>query len=206
MLIVIAVIVILTALVVPAATSLGRANGLTTGGNSVTNLVSYARQLAVSKNTMTALVILANQGSQDDFRAITVLEYDPVVGWSQATEWRKLPSGIIFDPDPQESSFLNNSPRFPFLATTNQQNPPVSYPLGPGSSAQPIRDPGGYAARIFLPSGGLQNSEAPAQLRLVEGFMENGRVTRTRRGNTGSANFYDIAIIGATGIAKINRS
>jgi competence protein ComGC len=205
MIVVMAAIVIMTTLVVPAVTSLGRSTGMTTGGNLVTNLVSYARQMAVAKNTMTALVVLARQDSPDDFGAITVLEYDPTAGWNQITEWKKLPTGIVFDPNTTDSTFLDRTPSFPFLATTNQNNPPVNYKSVDGSRMEPVRDPAGYGARIFLPSGGLQNPEDPARLRLVEGYIQGGQVVRTRRAGTTSANFYDVSIIGATGVTKVSR-
>ena len=60
--------------------------------------------------------------------------------------------------------------------------------------------------RIFLSNGALQNPEKPAQLRLVEGFYENRRVTYTRPDGQGKpANYYDVAILGLTGTTKMSR-
>ncbi len=206
LIIVMVMIVIMTALVAPAVTSLGRSTGLVTGGNTVTNLIGYARQVAVGKNTMTALVVLARQGVEADYRAITVLEYNPIGGWTQITEWKTLPTGIIFDPNSQNSTFLENFPDpFPFLAMASQTNPPVTFKSADGKTLEKIKNPDGYAARIFLPTGGLRNPEDPAQLRLIEGFLQNGQIVRTRRHGADSSNFYEIAIIGATGATKVTR-
>jgi hypothetical protein len=170
----------------------------------VTHLTALARQTAISKSTLTALVMLADQGTPADFRAFTVLEYTAGQGWSQISKWEILPEGIVVDRNNfKECTFLENSPRsFPFLnGPPSQDNPPVFY-----KDVQ-VQEPQGYAARIFLPHGGLQNPEWPAQIRLVEGFIEGGQVVYTRRGDGPgqTANFYDVAIIGATGIAKVSR-
>lgn len=201
---VIGVIVILMAFIVPAVSNFGRATGLTSAGNMVTHLTALARQTAISKSTLTALVMLGDQGTPADYRAFTVLEYTAGQGWSQISKWEILPEGIVVDrSNLQDCSFLQNSPRtFPFLAgPPTQENPPVVY------KDEQVRDPEGYAARIFLPHGGLQNPEWPAQIRLVEGFVQGDEVVYTRRGDAPgqTANYYDVAIVGATGIAKVSR-
>ena len=61
-------------------------------------------------------------------------------------------------------------------------------------------------ARIFTPTGSLQNAEQGAQIRLIEGYLAGGKVVRTRPGAAGaSANYYDITIVGATGIPQASR-
>ena len=204
LIVVVAVIGIVTGFVVPAVSGMGRATALVTGGNMVANLTNQARQTAVAKNTMTALVLLGNQGTAEDYRTLTVLEYVPGgVGWSPLTGWQKLPDGIAVDTERADSTFLDHSPAFPQPQASGLEapkNPPVFY------QQQQVKDGDGYAARIFLPSGGLQNSQDPAQLRLVEGFVQNGRLVRTHRDSSGkSSNYYDLTIIGATGITKVSR-
>jgi len=201
---VMAVLVIVAGFLVPAVASLGRSTALVTGGNMVTNLALFARQSALSKNTMTALVVLGNQGTAEDYRTVTVLEYVAGGGgWAPLTGWQTLPDGIVVDTDKASSTFLDHSPAFPqpqASGQTGQKNPPVFY------RQQQVRDGDGYAARIFLPSGGLQNSQDPAQLRLVEGFIQGSQVVRTKRDSSGmSTNFYDLTIIGATGVTKVSR-
>ena len=199
---VIALVGIILGIVVPALSGMGRGTSLVTAGNMVNNMAGLARQHAMSRNTLTALLVLANQGTDADYRAVSVLEYKPGTGWSQLGGWEMLPVGITVDAgDTQECSFLLRSPNpFPFLSATNQDNPPVTF------QSLPIRSPDGYAARIFTPGGGLQNPAAPAQIRLVEGRVEGGAIRYTNRNVAGKpANYFDIAIVGATGATKTSR-
>ncbi len=200
---VVAIISIVATLVISSVNGFGRSAALTTSGNRVVNLATLARQTAVSKNTMTALVLLANQGTDHDYRAFTVMVYDRNAGWSQVGEWELLPDGIVVDRnDLTVCSILDNSPQpFPFLNRDPQQtNPPVFY------KGQQLKNPDGYAARIFLPTGALQNPEKSAQIRVVEGFPNGSKVAYTHgNGAGGPANYYDIAIIGLSGITKISR-
>ena len=107
------------------------------------------------------------------------------------------------DTDRADSTFLDHSPAFPQPQASGQaapKSPPVFY------HQEQVKDGDGYAARIFLPSGGLRNSQDPAQLRLVEGFVQSGQLVRTHRDSGGkSSNYYDLTIIGATGITKVSR-
>jgi prepilin-type N-terminal cleavage/methylation domain-containing protein len=203
LMVVVMIIGILTGLVVPAVDGIGKSSALTTGGALVAHLVDYARQEAMTKNTLTALVVLGNQGTDADFRALAVLEYDPVTGWSQTGNWEMLPTGITVDcTDTINCSFLLNSPQpFPFLTRfAGQMNPPVRF------RGVQVADHAGYAARIFLPNGALQNPEQPAQLRLVEGYVQGGQTTYTNRsGGQAPDNYYDVAILGMTGTTKIDR-
>lgn len=197
------IIAIIMAFVVPAVTGLGRSTALVTGGNTVTNLANLARQTAVTKNSMTALVMLGKQGTAADFRAFIVLEYAAGAGgWLPVTAWQTLPDGIVVDiDDPANCTFYESSPpAFPFLAGPPvQKNPPVTY-----GDAQVA--PSAYAARIYLPNGGLQYPEKRAQIRVIEGFAQGSQIVRTHPGAPGqAANYYDIAIIGATGMTKVSR-
>lgn len=198
-----AILVIVMGFIAPAVTGLGRSTALVTGGNTVNNLANLARQTAVAKNTLTALVMLGNQGTPADFKAFTVLEYAAGGGgWLPVTGWQMLPDGIVVDiGDPANCTFYEQTPTaFPFLTgPPAQKNPPVTY-----------RDtqvsPSAFAARIYLPNGGLQNPEKPAQIRVIEGFAQGGQITRTRPASPSqAANYYDIAIIGATGTTKVSR-
>lgn len=214
LMVVVLIIGILAGFVVPAVNGVGRSSSLVAAGNSVVDMVNFARQEAMTKNTMTALIVLGDQpnpptspsGQQDvsqDYRALTVVEYDPVAGWSQITAWEILPAGIIFDfKDQANSTFFANSPQtFPFISRfEGQQTPPVKF------QGVQVQSGVGYAGRIFMPNGALQNPEQPAQLRLVEGFSQGGQLVYTHRGSQqAAANYYDVAIIGMTGIAKVNR-
>jgi prepilin-type N-terminal cleavage/methylation domain-containing protein len=199
---VIAVIAIIMGIVMPSLSGMGRGTALVAAGNTVNNMVGLARQHAMSRNTLTALLLLANQGNDADYRALTVLEYKPGIGWTQLGGWETLPVGIAVDAgDVTECSFLQNSPNpFPFVTVNNQENPPILF------QSVPIQSPGGYVARIFTPGGGLQNADKAAQIRLVEGQVEGGAIRYSHRNDAGRpANYFDIAIIGATGATKISR-
>jgi len=200
MLAVLALASILMVAVTPALLGVVRGPALKRGGDMVRRLTEQARQTAMTKNTMTALVLLANAGTTDDYRAFTVLEYGLDTGWATTGAWERLPDGVLVDFTTVESSFLNNSPQpFPSL-NVGQTNPPVHY------AHQTIPSPAGYAARIFLPTGGLKNAESSAQLRLVEGTREGSGMTYRRTGAGGvPTNYYDIAIVGVTGVAKVSR-
>ncbi|MDD5350585.1 MAG: hypothetical protein PHQ12_10275, partial [Chthoniobacteraceae bacterium] len=178
----------------------GRSTSLVAGGDLVTNLAAFARQTAMTKNTMTALVLPANQGTAGDYRSFAVVEYKPGFGWSQITSWQALPTGVVVDTS-EECTFLTNSPNpFPNLdGPPRQSNPPFSY------QGAAITNPAGYAARIFLPSGGLSDSESPAQIRLVEGSNQGGRTVYAHASGGKPANYFDVALLGATGLAKTSR-
>lgn len=189
---------LLLALTVPMTAGMIGASRLTTGGHKVAGLVSSARQTAMSKNTMTALVLLAHQNSDEDGRAFTILEYDPGEGWVQSQPWEVLPDGVVVDlSNSADCTFMANSPSlFPFVSN-GQPNPPVQH------RGSPVQPPDGYAARLFLPGGGLANAEVPARIRLVEGSVAQGTVVYAGGGTV--SNYCDITIIGDTGQIKIDR-
>jgi hypothetical protein len=96
-------------------------------------------------------------------------------------------------------TFVKNSPKtFPLLSRSPvQENPPLV--IG-GAKVK------SFAVRIFLPTGSLMNAEEPAHLRLVEGHLNGLNTAYTHPGEGGKpANYYDIALIGATGVAKVSR-
>jgi hypothetical protein len=199
---VMAVIVVLVSLVVPAVSNFGKATGLVAGGNMVVNLAGVARQTAMTRNSLSALVLLGAHGSEDDFRAFSVLSYEPGVAWTAVTPWQALPEGIVVDRSGEMD--LSDGSSGTFVARS-----PKALPFQVGREL-PVRHHGkpvyAYALRVFLPGGSLQNAEEPAHLRLVEGFLNGAEVTYTRPGAGGKpANFYDVALIGATGIAKASR-
>ena len=57
---------------------------------------------------MAAVVVLTNHGTEEDYRALTVLRFEPGTGWLQTREWEKLPDGVIVDFSAPESTFLSN--------------------------------------------------------------------------------------------------
>jgi prepilin-type N-terminal cleavage/methylation domain-containing protein len=202
MLAVVGILSVVIAIAVPAFQSLGRANALSSAGNSTANLVAAARQNSTSRNVLTALVVLTGTGTEADFRTFGRYERGVNGSWLQVGVWETLPVGVVVDPEERiNCSFLDNSPTRPAL-TDPDGSPSVRF----GERAV---DSTSMAFRVFLPTGSLSNPEQPAQLRLVEGtiegFGENRTVRYARRTTEGTPNFYDVAIIGATGATKIIR-
>jgi prepilin-type N-terminal cleavage/methylation domain-containing protein len=199
LLMVMAILGIAAVLIAPAAANFGRAQALRNAGNLVADLAAAARQQAMARGTLTALVVLANQGSPDDYRALAVAEYDAVGrAWTQTSRWEILPTGVMVDRnDAAASSFLQNSPQpLPFASANTV---PITF------QGAAIAYPGGYAARVFTPRGALSNPDFPAKLRLVEAVTNGGGLVYTRPGASGKpANFYDVAILPTTGLTKIH--
>ena len=204
MLAVVGILSIVLALAVPAFQNLGQASALSSAGNTTANLVSAARQNSVSRNVLTALVVLTGTGTEADLRTLGLFERGVSSPWQQVGTWETLPTGIVVDPvDRVNCSFIEYSPVRPTL-TDLDGSAAVRFAGEPVESSA-------LAYRVFLPTGSLSNAERPAQLRLVEGTIEGPPAARTiryaRRSNSskGPSNFYDVAIIGATGAPKINR-
>jgi prepilin-type N-terminal cleavage/methylation domain-containing protein len=186
MMVVITIISILMAITAAGLTGALQAMSLTNGGGKVTQVMEAARQRAMTGNVMTAVIFVTRAGQNGDGRALTTAEC--------------LPDGIVVDLDApaDHASFLANSPeRFPF--NNGQTGSPVKYNgfnLAPGS----------FAARIFLPGGGLLNPNDAAVLQVVQGTMEQGKVNYNHRNTSGKpANYYRVALLGATGKTKVER-
>lgn len=192
---VIALIAILTSLALGGVEAL-RGRALDNAGNKITQVFETARQLAMSGNTPTAVVLITKAGIAEDGRAFAILDYSAADGvWKQIGPWEILPEGLCIDigNDPVADTFVSLS------------DPAGVLPSASGSFAA-FRGrnlaSGQYAFRVFLPSGGLWNASGnPARLQLVEGSVENG-VTR-RRGAVN--NYYRISLVAATGYPKVER-
>ncbi|WP_256199003.1 prepilin-type N-terminal cleavage/methylation domain-containing protein [Verrucomicrobium spinosum] len=90
-----------------------RAMTLTNAGNKVIWLMEMARQQAITKNTLNAVVLVKSLGTEVDGRAFTVLEYTVAGGWRQIHEWEVLPDGIVADLGAAgaDATFFANSPQ-----------------------------------------------------------------------------------------------
>lgn len=202
MIVVITIVSLLVAVATPAMSGMMGATGLTAAGNMLTNLASQARQKAMTRNTVTALAILGDVGGPDDFRALAIMEYETSGGWKQATPWQTLPSGVVVDfSDRKTCTFVSQAgvplPLAPDAAASGEL--PFSYHDIPLTSAT-------CALRVFLPNGGLHDSESPARIRLVEGTKQGSTVDYRHSTDQGApVNYYDVSLIGATGLAKVNR-
>lgn len=200
MMVVITIISILMAITAAGLTGALQAMSLTNSGGKITQVMEAARQRAMTGNVMTAVILVTRAGQNGDGRAFTIAECPPGGPWVQTREWELLPDGIVVDLDApaDHASFLANSPEtFPF--NNGQAGSPVKYngfDLVPGS----------YAARIFLPGGGLLNPNDAAVLQVVQGTVEQGTVNYNHRNTAGQpANYYRVALLGTTGKTKVER-
>ncbi|TLD68887.1 prepilin-type N-terminal cleavage/methylation domain-containing protein [Phragmitibacter flavus] len=192
------VITIIGALLALSGAGLSGAMGgmaITNAGNKVSQLCDGARQRAMTGNVLTAVVIVTNAGTNEDGRAMAVFEYPPGgPAWKQFTEWNILPDGITVDVNNNSyGSFVHNSTPLPFFAPGS-----VKYHDNPLTANQ-------FAARVFVPSGGLLESNAASQMQVVDGTTSSNTTTYTKVLNGKPVNFYRITILGATGKTKIER-
>jgi len=160
---------------------IGRSHQLTAAGNGISHLAHLAHQEAITQNTPSALVFLkpVSEAVPGAF-AVLLLQDDR---WKQISKWEILPEGIVLDEG--ASSFLQNAALPPIVAG--------------GAAIARFREQAvtadACAARVFLPgAGSLWNPDQPATLRLVE-----------RAGGAASQNYYDITLLGPTGLARIER-
>lgn len=200
---VMAIITVMVTLLVPAFTSIGKANALNTSGNHVVNLINLARENSMSKNVMTALVVLTDSSMADANRSLVLMELDPTTdgsqpspgNWRQISGWETLGSGVIVDPN---------------LFTFNKSSDSAGEPGVPTPAFPAIQHSGkiasSYGYLVFLPGGNLLGSNA-SQIQLVEGIIASGGAVYTRRtaAGGGPANYYNITVLAATGRIKIDR-
>ncbi|HSI64280.1 MAG TPA: prepilin-type N-terminal cleavage/methylation domain-containing protein, partial [Candidatus Saccharimonadia bacterium] len=200
MLVVVTIVGILISVSAAGLSGAIQAMSLTNSGGKLTQVMEAARQRSMTGNVMTAVILVTKAGQNGDGRAFTIAECPPGGPWVQIREWEMLPDGIVIDLDAgtDNASFLANTPeKFPF--NNGQSGSPVKY----NGFSLPA---GTYAARIFLPGGGLLNPNEAAVLQVVHGTVEGGRVIYHHRNPSGKpANYYRVALLGATGKTKVER-
>lgn len=188
---VIAMMAVLTTLIAPAFNSLGKSNLLDAEGNRFVNLVNYAGQNSISKNAMTALIVIAPE-TPGAYKASALFEYTPeALDWKQLSPWETVKDGVVLDP----ATFST----FSDSGTQPQPAFPVLRYRGAAVNS--------YKYLIFLPNRSLlQNTSA--QLKLAEGNFPPGASlpTYTHRASDGTpANYYGVTVLGPTGRPKIDR-
>jgi prepilin-type N-terminal cleavage/methylation domain-containing protein len=210
LLVVMAIVVALGALIAPAITNFGKANLLRTSGDRVSGLLKAARQNAMARNAMTALVVITDPAVDLRYRGFALLELKgsssvaSTSDWKQISKWDILPEGVVVDPSwpsDQVLAFAQSSAQIQLLPATLALPTQLNY--GPQKISS-------YKFLVFLPSGCLliDNSANLAQIQLAEGFFRQGSdtpvYTRPSSGG-GPANYYRISILGATSRLKIER-
>ena len=213
LLLVMAIMVILIGLTVPAISSFRSANLLSASGGKVVNLLNLARQNSMSRNTMTAFVMITDPASTAPYRSFALMELVPLSGgtppstrtWKQISNWETLPDGVMADPAwPADAvqSLPDSSAQALLL--------PASMAITPFACGGETVD--SYRYLIFMPTGGLflNGSSSVVQLQLVEGFLPrgSGTPTYTKPANSSGgslANYYRISALTTTGRVKVDR-
>jgi prepilin-type N-terminal cleavage/methylation domain-containing protein len=199
LLVVIAVMLILLVMAVPAFNGIGRGTALNGAGNSVSNLVYLARQNSLAKNALTAVILPGASGTDADFHAFALYEAVPhadgtpitTADWKPLGAWQTLPVSVIVEPD--LCTFTKSS------SSMTPAFPAFTYHAAPVTA---------YAYVVFLPSGEILGSVAP-QVRLVTGYLPAGSdtvvYTNKNAATATPADYYNITIISASGRVKVDR-
>ncbi|MEZ0298524.1 MAG: Tfp pilus assembly protein FimT/FimU [Candidatus Methylacidiphilales bacterium] len=194
LLVVITIITIMTSFGMVSYQSLTKSRNLTLGGNLVVDLVNQARQNSISRNVMTALVMVNNSPNQEwNNRLFVLLELrQNDTEWKYASMWHMLPTGVLVEPFASEN--FTSSPSALLAIST------PSLKFGGTTLASEA-----YVYQVFLSDGRLLGDKIP-KLHLVQGTMSNGAIqyTSAQQGST-PLNYYEITLNNCTGIPKIDR-
>jgi len=195
--IVLALIVVLTTLSVPAFNKISGSGALSSSGNLVVNMANLARTQAIARNTMTALVVATDRRSHQAYRTMAVFELAPTqdgglmrtTDWRLVSKWEVLQRGIIVDID----LTFNDK-------TDSASTPGVPFPMLPDIQigGQPVES---YRYIVFMPSGYLLSGQSES-LNLKEGYIIPN-TTDPQYKNT--SNKYDITILASTGRVIVSR-
>lgn len=93
MMVVVAIMALLAVLAVPALTSMQRQMALTRSGNQFADLAAKARQEALSRNVVAALVLMPSRSAQSG-PALLLLELNSDGSWTPAGTWQILANTV----------------------------------------------------------------------------------------------------------------
>jgi hypothetical protein len=166
----------------------------------------------MSKNSMTALVVLTDPQLNNAYRCASLMELpNQTEVWKQIASWETLSPGAIVDPGPNGNPDANPSHPYQFSFNTKADQTPT-----PGVPQQPFppityggKTANSYSYEIFLPNGSLLSGSA-VQIRVAEGFVSSGvptvpTYTQPDPHGGGPVNYYQVTILAGTGRTKIDR-
>lgn len=213
-----AIIAALTALALPAVTSINKSNALNNAGRLFTNLLTTARSEAIARRTIVRLEVATTWPDPTyNYRklaltAATLNSDGTAYTYQQIGKWETLDDGVVFEVhDPLVTSAVTDGSVYLFAAG-------ASVPLQDQGSlkyaANPTPLPTVYIA--FSPTGALVEQQPPAGLpvslraRLVEGSLGNATTvnyTRRRPDANGypTSNWLDVRINNLVGRIEIGR-
>ncbi len=206
-----ALVVVLLALAVPAATTITKSSNLNNAGRLITNLLTVARSEAINQRTIVRVEIATDWPPDAAYRfrkaTITKAVLDTASNsyrFQQITGWETLPDGITFEINDPAGSSPSDGSKYFRASDDSLQNTNTSLTIG--TDTVPTR----FVA--FTPTGGLSIPSAlviPIRARLVEGFPTGPEaISYTHRGNQGGAgplNWFDLRIHPLVGRIEIGR-
>jgi len=206
------IMVVVSALVIPALQTT-KAALLFTSAARVSTMLDSARQTAIVTRQPVAVAMLpADANSVQHFAA---LKYSGTGSWTQISAWTSLPPGVLAaggasTPTDSSGDVLNafqpaDSPK------VSSALPTLSYTGSnylPGSTAFTGSTYYGYV--IFLPDGSLYQDSTghpviPCIVRFVQGITDGNRGIKAYTNAGGAANYCDIVLNDATGQVKLVR-
>lgn len=159
------VVAVLSLLMGLSAPGLFRSAGITNAGNQIVDLTALARQMAVSRNVLTALVF-AQPIPDVKGRAVGLLEYGPDREWKSVGGWTILP----------ESVYATNSSGHPLPAVTG--TPRITFRGNDVTLDNTL---------VFYPDGRMRQSSTPtATVRVV--------ASTDAAAADSASNYYDIVL------------
>lgn len=105
MLMAMAVIVVLSALTLPAVMNIAEAQSLSVGTRMVSDMLILARSEAIAKHTLTRFTVVTTWPGNEEaaYRRMGIWYWDMVEeDFLPMTGWETLPDGILFEPDMPE--------------------------------------------------------------------------------------------------------
>jgi len=134
---VLGIMLLMAGVVVPAMSSLSRANELSNASRLVSNMLTIARTEAVTKRMKMRFAVVRNWQDQPDanFRKMSIWKQESdQADWVQITKWEQVPQGVVFDTNPTLDSpaalsgnLLSDTEANAFSATVNGKNVDLQY-------------------------------------------------------------------------------
>jgi prepilin-type N-terminal cleavage/methylation domain-containing protein len=196
LLVVMAIIVLLLAMVVPAVTSLSKSNGRKAAIANLLGGIEQARAQAIA-DTQATYVVFATFGigtsqailDRYNYKSYAIFEDDSANPGAvkQLTPWRTLPTGVSLRANQGSGFAITN-----LVTPAALPAPTPSFSFTPNSSSSPT-----FYLIKFNTAGELDTPAANVVLGLFEGFVSSGNETFTcakdKNGNPFASEYLSIA-------------
>lgn len=181
---VLAIMGLLMASITPALQSSQRASFLTQAGNRLADLITTAKQTSLSRNVMTAVILVTSTSDATwNGRVLGLLEMGSDHTWKQAGAWIYLPETV-------QAQDVNGASPYNALPVPADAGPARILPLK--GDANPV-----FTALVFYPDGRMRGGTAPA--RKISVRFHNDAL------NPAPANYYDLVFNAETSTLRIRR-